>query len=52
MHRSKCITKNDGTAIDDAENLDLIMLIHNLLEYSSNFSDTTGSLLFYSKDEV
>ena len=27
------------------------MSMYNLLEYSSNYSDTTGSLWFYSKDE-
>ena len=26
--------------------------MYNLLEYSSNYSDETGSLSFYSKDEV
>ena len=34
----KCITKIDGTAIDDAEDLDLVMPMYNLLEYSSNYS--------------
>ena len=29
---------------------DLVMPIYNLLEYSSNYSDTTGSLRFYFKD--
>ena len=28
------------------------MLFHNLSEYSSNYSDTTGSLWFYSKNET
>ena len=28
------------------------MLIHNLLEYSWNYSDATGSLWFYFKDEA
>ena len=31
---TKCITKIDGTAIDDAENLDLPMLMYKLIEYS------------------
>ena len=44
--------KLDGTTIDDAEDLDLVMLLHNLLECCSNYSDTTGSLKFYSKDEA
>ena len=43
---------SDETTIDDAEDLDLIMLMYNLLEYSSNRSDTTGSLWFYSIDEA
>ena len=30
---TKCITKIDGTTIDDAEILDLIMAIYNLIEY-------------------
>ena len=48
----KFIAKTDGTTIDDAEDLDLVMQIYNLLEYSSNYSDTTGSLWFYSKDKA
>ena len=32
FHFIKCITKIDGTTIDDAEDLDLVMLIYNLLE--------------------
>ena len=26
--------------------------MYNFIEYSSNFSDTTGSLWFYSRDET
>ena len=29
----------DGTKIDDAEDLDLVMPMHNLKEYSSNYSE-------------
>ena len=46
------ITKIDKTTIDDAEKLDLAMPIFNLIEYSSNYSEITGSLWFYSKDEA
>ena len=49
---TKCITKIDETEIDDAEDLDLVLPLNNLLEYSSNYSDMTGSLYFYSKDEA
>ena len=47
----KCITKIDGTTLDDAEHLDLVVTMYNLLEYRSNYSETTGSLWFYSKDK-
>ena len=45
----KCVAKANGTIIDDALGLYLVMLINNLLEYSSTCSDKTGSLWFYSK---
>ena len=44
--------KTDKTTIDDAENLDLVMLMHNLLQYSQNYSIRTGSSWFYSKYEA
>ena len=43
---TKCITKIDGTTINDAEDLDLVMSMYNLPEYTSNFSDLTVSLWF------
>ena len=36
----------------DAEDLNLVMPMYNLIEYSSNYSETTRSLWFYSKDEA
>ena len=48
---TKCITKV-GKTIVDAEELDLIMLVYNSIKYSSNYSDTTHSLWFYSKHEL
>ena len=47
---TKCITKIDGTTIHDAEELFLVIPMYNLIEYSPNYSETTGSLQFYSKD--
>ena len=29
---TKCITKSDGITIDDAEELDLVMTLYNLIE--------------------
>ena len=48
----KYITKIDGAAINDTEYLGLVMLMYNLLEYSSYYSGTIGSLWLYSKDEA
>ena len=48
----KCITKINGTTTDDAEDLDLVMPMYNLIEYSSSYSETTGRLRFYSKHEA
>ena len=42
----KCVIKIDGTTIDDAEDLDLVMPLYNQIEHSSNYSETTGSLWF------
>ena len=43
---------NASTTIHDAEDLDLVMPMPNLIEYSSNYFETTGSLWFCSKDEA
>ena len=37
---TKCITKIDGTAIDYAEDLDIVMPMYNLIEYMWNYSET------------
>ena len=46
-----CITKINGTKIDNAEDLDVVMPMYNLLEYSKNYRKTTGSLWNYYIDE-
>ena len=48
---TNCTTKFIGTAIEDAEELDLAMPMYNSLEYSSNYTDTKGSVWFYSEVE-
>ena len=39
-----CISKTNATLIDNAEDLHAAIPMYNLLEYSKNFSKTTGSL--------
>ena len=41
--------KIDGTTIDDAEDLNLVIPMFNLIEYSSNYSETTGIYGFIRK---
>ena len=49
---TKYITNIDWTTIGGTEHLDLVMRMYNLVEYSSNYSETTGSLWIYSNDEA
>ena len=47
----KCISKINGVNIDNAEDLDVVMPMYNLLEYSKNYRETTGSLWSYYRGE-
>ena len=47
-----CISKIKKTFIDNAEDLDIVMPMYNLLEYSDNYSMTSGSLWNYYRDEI
>ena len=47
-----CKSKINSTFIDNAEDLDIVIPIYNLLEYSVNDSMTSGSLRNYHRDEV
>ena len=46
-----CISKINGVKIGNAEDLDVVMPMYNLLEYSKNYRKTTGSLWNYYRDE-
>ena len=47
-----CISKINGIQIDNAEYLDVVMPMHNLLEYRKNYKKTTSSFWNYYRDEV
>ena len=49
---TKWITKIVGTTLDDVVDLNLAMPMYNLIEYSLNFSETTGSLWFCFIDKA
>ena len=46
-----CISKTNGIKIDNAEYLDVVMPMYNLLEYSKNYIKTAGSLWNYYRDK-
>ena len=48
---TNCILKINNVLIDNAEDLDVVMPMYNLLEYSKNYRKTTGSLWNYYRDE-
>ena len=47
-----CITRINGNLIEDADDLDVVMPIYNLLEYSKNYKNTVGSFYNYYRDEL
>ena len=47
-----CITRINNELIEDADDLDIVMPMYNLLEYSKNYRKTIGSLYNYYRDEL
>ena len=47
-----CITKINNEFIEDADYLDIVMPMYNLLEYSKSYRKTIGSLYNYYRDEL
>ena len=46
-----CISKINGELVENAEDLDIVMPMYNLLEYSKTYEKTSGSLFNYYRDE-
>ena len=49
---ASCITRINGELIEDADDLDIVMPMYNLLEYSKNYRKTIGLLYNYYRDEL
>ena len=47
---TKCISRINNTDTDNAQDLDIVMPMYNLIEYTNNYSKTSGSLWQYYKD--
>ena len=46
-----CISEINNTQIDNAKDIDIVMPIYNLVEYSDNYAKTSGSLWQYFRYE-
>ena len=48
---TNCISEINNTQVDNAEDIDIVMPMYNLIEYSDNYAKTSGSLWQYYRDE-
>ena len=47
---TNCINEINNTQIDNAKDIDIVMPMYKLIEYSDNYTKITGSLWQYCKD--
>ena len=47
---TNCISEINNTQIDNAKDIDMVIPMYNLIEYSDNYAKTTGTLWQYYKD--
>ena len=43
-HFTKCINRINNTEIDNAKDIDIIMPMYNVIDYSDNYLKTSASL--------
>ena len=48
---TKCNLEINDEHVDTAANLDIVMPMHNLIEYSDNYQDSSATLYQYKRDE-
>ena len=48
---TNCISEINNTQVDNAKDIDIVMPMYSLIEYSDNYAKTTGSLWQYFRDE-
>ena len=49
---TKCNLEINDEHVDTAENLDIVMPMYNLIEYSDNYQDSSATLYQYKRDEL
>ena len=47
-----CISKTNNTLMDSAEDLDIVMPMHNLTEYSKNYSETSAYAIIIEMNQI
>ena len=47
-----CINEINNKQLDNAKDIIVLMPVYNLIEYSDNYSKTSGSLWQYYRDEL
>ena len=48
---TNCISEISNTQIDNAKDIDAVMPMYNLIEYSDNYSKASGNFWQYNRDE-
>ena len=48
---TNCICEINNTQVENAKNIDIVMPMYNLIEYSDNYVKTSGCLWQYFRDE-
>ena len=48
---TKCNLEVNDEHVDTAENLDIVMPMYNLIEYSDNYQDSSATFYQYKRDE-
>ena len=47
-----CISKINNAKVDNPQDIDVVMLMYNLIEYRDNYSRKSARLWRYSRDEA
>ena len=48
---TRCISKIDNNQVDNGKDIDIVMPMYNLIEYSNSYSKTSGSFWKHCKNK-
>ena len=52
QHSKKCRTEINEIFVDDAQYINIAVSMYNLIEYSDNYFDSSGSLWQFKRDKI